>query len=324
MDYVDDCDRGYFIDSREFQEEEDKDDNDIDNDDSNSFIDNGEIEDQNERQGLLSNEKNTSKKKICQATLSAILKELKLLTPYNINGNPTLDSFEVWHLQVVCRNFQQSIQQYTRRGISDIFRSVERFIAELNAELDARKFWCMTDEDDTKTCLLLTKNYDKRDMSSLVEEMKNLERLREFKELEPGSFVSHRNIDQFLKEEGKTKKELMAAVRMEEPHPLLLQRGEARENKLMQHFETWHIIYFCRELQHWLVYYQCKRSWFMKDLLFFMKQVIEGHRGGLSVPSPPPFLKAPPHDIMVPVPTLAEEMRMQSKNELEMTGGGWH
>ena len=62
----------------------------------------------------------------------------------------------------------------------------------------------------------------------------------------------------------------------------------------------------------------------MKDLLFFMKCVIEGNRRGLSVPSPPPFLKAPPHDIMVPVPTLAEEMRIQSENEMEMTGGGWH
>ena len=70
MDYVDDCDRGYFIDSREFQEEEDKDDNDIDNDDSNSFIDNGEIEDQNEKEGLLSNEKTPARKKyakpLCQ------------------------------------------------------------------------------------------------------------------------------------------------------------------------------------------------------------------------------------------------------------------
>ena len=62
----------------------------------------------------------------------------------------------------------------------------------------------------------------------------------------------------------------------------------------------------------------------MKDLLFFMKQLIKGHRRGLSVPSPPPFLKAPPHDIIMYVPTLAEEMRMQSENEMEMTGGGWH
>ena len=62
----------------------------------------------------------------------------------------------------------------------------------------------------------------------------------------------------------------------------------------------------------------------MKDLLFFMKQVIEGHRGGLSVPSPPPFLKAPTPDVMAYVSTLAEEMRMKSENELEMTGGGLH
>ena len=62
----------------------------------------------------------------------------------------------------------------------------------------------------------------------------------------------------------------------------------------------------------------------MKDLLVFTKQVIEGHRRGLSVPSPPPFLKAPPLNVMAHVPRLAEEMRMQSPNELEMTGGGWH
>ena len=127
----------------------------------------------------------------------------------------------MWHLQVVCRNFQQSVQQYTRRGISDIFASVEEFIAELNAELDARKYWYKTDED----CLLLARNYDKRDISSLVTEIKNLENLNKYKELEPGSFIRHRIIDQFLQEESKTKKEFMAAVRMEEPHPLLLEPG---------------------------------------------------------------------------------------------------
>ena len=217
-----------------------------------------------------------------------------------------------------------TVQQYIRRSISEILRSIEEFIGELNAELDARKYWYKTDEDSAKNCLLLAENYDNRDMSPLVAEMKNLESLCQYKEPESGSFISHRKIDQFLQEEGKTPKEFMAAVRIEEPHPLLLERGEARENKLMLDFETWHLIYFCRELQHWLVYYRCRHSWFMKDLLSFMKRIIEGHRRGLSVPSPQPFLKAPPPDVMAHVPTLAEEMRMQSENELEMTGGGWH
>ena len=142
-------------------------------------------------------------------------------------------------MQVMCRNFQQSVQQYTRRCISDILASVEKFIAELNAELDARKYWYKTHEDG----LLLARNYDKRDISSLVTEIKNLENLNKYKELEPGSFIRHRIIDQFLQEESKTKQEFMAAVRMEEPHPLLLERGEARENELMLKFETWHLIF---------------------------------------------------------------------------------
>ena len=29
-------------------------------------------------------------------------------------------------------------------------------------------------------------------------------------------------------------------------------------------------------------------------------------------------------EIMIHVPTLAEEMRIQSENEIEMTSGGWH
>ena len=62
----------------------------------------------------------------------------------------------------------------------------------------------------------------------------------------------------------------------------------------------------------------------MKDLLYFMKHIIEAHRCGLSVRSPPLFPKAPPLDIMIHVPSLAEEMRIQSENEMEMTGGGWH
>ena len=119
-------------------------------------------------------------------------------------------------------------------------------------------------------------------------------------------------------------KEFMAAIRIEEPHPLLLERGEARENKLMLDFETWHLIYFCQELQHWLVYYRCQHSWFMKYLLFFMKRVIEGHRRGLSVSRLTHFLKAPPPDVMAHVPTLTEEMWIQSENKLEMIGGGWH
>ena len=55
-----------------------------------------------------------------------------------------------------------------------------------------------------------------------------------------------------------------------------------------------------------------------------MKRIIEAHRRGLTVPSPPLFPKAPLLDIMIHVPTLAEEMRIQSENEMEMTGGGWH
>ena len=62
----------------------------------------------------------------------------------------------------------------------------------------------------------------------------------------------------------------------------------------------------------------------MKALLFFMKCIIEAHMHGPSVHSPPLFPKAPPLDIMIHVPSLAEEMRIQSENEMEMTGGGWH
>ena len=131
----------------------------------------------NKNEFLLSNKNTSTKKKICQTTLPGVLNELRLLTSHSISGNPTLDSFEVWHLNVVCRNFQQSVQQYARRGISEISRSIEEFIGELNAELDARKYWYKTDEDSAKNCLLLAENYDNRDMSPLVAEMKNLEGL---------------------------------------------------------------------------------------------------------------------------------------------------
>ena len=84
--------------------------------------------------------------------------------------------------------------------------------------------------------MLLAKNSNKRDTASLVSEIKKLGPLGKYKEVESGSFINGRNIDQFLQEERKTKEEFIASVRMEEPWPLLLKRGKARENDLMKHF----------------------------------------------------------------------------------------
>ena len=69
-------------------------------------------------------------------------------------------------------------------------------------------------------------------------EIKKLGTLVKYKEIESRSFTNGRNIDQFLQEEQKTKEEFTPAARMEEPWPLLLKRGQARENDLMKHFET--------------------------------------------------------------------------------------
>ena len=84
--------------------------------------------------------------------------------------------------------------------------------------------------------MLLAKNSNKRDTASLVAEIKKLGTLGKYKEVESGSFINGRNIDQFLQEERKTKEEFIASVRMDEPWPLLLKRGEARDNDLMKHF----------------------------------------------------------------------------------------
>ena len=84
--------------------------------------------------------------------------------------------------------------------------------------------------------MLLAKNSNKRDTASLVAEIKKLGTLVKYKEIESRSFTNGRNIDQFLQEERKIKEEFIASVRMDEPWPLLLKRGEARENDLMKHF----------------------------------------------------------------------------------------
>ena len=84
--------------------------------------------------------------------------------------------------------------------------------------------------------MLLAKNSNKRDTASLMVEIKKLGTLGKYKEVEYASFINGRNIDQFWHEEQKTKEEFIASVRMEEPWPLLLKRGKARENYLMKHF----------------------------------------------------------------------------------------
>ena len=70
--------------------------------------------------------------------------------------------------------------------------------------------------------MLLAKNSNKRDTASLVAEIKKLGTLGKHKEVESGSFINGRNIDQFLQEEQKKKENFIAAARMEEPWPLLL------------------------------------------------------------------------------------------------------
>ena len=98
------------------------------------------------------------KNKRCKITLPGVLKELKLLTPYNIKESPSLTGFDVWHLQVSCMNFQHSVQQYTRHGISEIVKNVE----ELIDELAARQYWYKIDGDNVKNACCLQKIQQER------------------------------------------------------------------------------------------------------------------------------------------------------------------
>ena len=118
----------------------------------------------------------------------------------------------MWHLQVLCINYQHSVQQYTRCRISEIVKNVEEFIVELAA----RQYWYKTDGDNVKM-LAACKYSNKRDTASLVAEIKKLKSSGKYKEVKSGSFVNGRNIYHFLQEEGKAKEEFIAAMRMEEP-----------------------------------------------------------------------------------------------------------
>ena len=75
------------------------------------------------------------------------------MCPTMLGENPSLNGCEVWHLHVACRNLQHSVQQYTRRGISEIVKNVEEFIAQLAA----RQYWYKADGDNVKNACCLQK-----------------------------------------------------------------------------------------------------------------------------------------------------------------------